>query len=85
MQHAFLNANSKLNYDHICTQIFVCWIAVLPDFFNIGNGQIVTEVAKMTLMFLMSVWLLSNAAKKLTRHGFTKGYQILSMFSGVWL
>ena len=52
---------------------------MLPDFFNIDNGQSVTEMVKMTLMLLMTVWLLSNAAKKLTRPGFTKGYQIPSM------
>ena len=79
MCHRFLNIKYILSYDNICNWIFVCWIAVLPDFFNIDNGQSVTEMVKMTLMLLMTVWLLSNAAKKLTRPGFTKGYQIPSM------
>ena len=42
---SFRHDKRTMNYDHICTHILACWTAVLPDFFNIENGQIVAEVA----------------------------------------
>ena len=33
--------------------------------------------------YLISIWLLCSAAKKLTRHGFTKGHQTGSMANGL--
>ena len=43
--HLLLYDKCTINYDHICTQIFFWWTAVLPDFINIDNGQIVAELA----------------------------------------
>ena len=43
--HSLFYHKCTMSYDHICAQIFACWTAVLPDFFNIANGQIVTKVA----------------------------------------
>ena len=35
-------------YDHICIPIFVCWIAVLPDFDPVENDQNLSKIAHTT-------------------------------------
>ena len=43
--HPNLCGKCTIIYDHICTQIFVCWTAVLPDFNFVENDQIVSKMA----------------------------------------
>ena len=43
--HRFLYYKFTKTYDHICTQILVCWIAVLPDFGHIEIDQILPKMA----------------------------------------
>ena len=85
MYHSFLYDKCTMNYGHICLQFWFCWIAELPEFIIIETGQIVFGKAHKYYMGLKCLdGYTAVQQKKLARHGFTKGYQILSMELIVW-
>ena len=46
--HTCLYVECTMIYDHICIPIFVCWIAVLPDFDPVENDQNLSKIAHTT-------------------------------------
>ena len=78
MYHSFLYDKCTINYGHICPQFWFCWIAELPEFIIPETGQIVFGKAHKYYMGLKCLdGYTAVQQKKLARHGFTKGYQIL--------
>ena len=76
--HSFCHDKCTSNHNLICTQFCFWWTAEFPEFRFLENGQIVFGKAHKYYMGLKCLdGYTAVQQKKLARHGFTKGYQIL--------